>query len=298
MYNPFAVLLIISNPGSFFYGDPMALKGNLRDFTITQLLNLINLARKTGTLFIEGPGEQVTVSFREGKLAYAQATNEDNSLVYVLYRAKKLSAAQQRALKARAGHMSDKELGLLLINANYLSQQDVILSLQTYFVEIVNKLFTWAEGLFRFETNLLPPEDKITLRINLENIIIEGSRRLKEWEQLQDEIPSLDMALKFSERPGVNIRNFNLSAEEWRVVSFINPKNTIQQIANANRLSEMEIRRIVYGLLQAGLVEIVRPQEAQQQPARQIPSPVPVTKTEQQKQKSLIHRLIDRIRSI
>jgi hypothetical protein len=276
----------------------MALKGNLRDFTITQLLNLINLARKTGTLFIEGPGEQVTVSFREGKLAYAQATNEDNSLVYVLYRAKKLSAAQQRALKARAGHMSDKELGLLLINANYLSQQDVILSLQTYFVEIVNKLFTWAEGLFRFETNLLPPEDKITLRINLENIIIEGSRRLKEWEQLQDEIPSLDMALKFSERPGVNIRNFNLSAEEWRVVSFINPKNTIQQIANANRLSEMEIRRIVYGLLQAGLVEIVRPQEAPQQPARQIPSPVPVTKTEQQKQKSLIHRLIDRIRSI
>ena len=134
----------------------MALKGNLRDFTITQLLNLINLASKTGTLFIEGPAEQVTVSFREGKLAYAQATNEDNSLVYVLYKAKKLSAAQQRALKARAGQMSDKELGLLLINANYLSQQEVILSLQSYFVEIVNQLFTWAEGFFRFENNLLP----------------------------------------------------------------------------------------------------------------------------------------------
>lgn len=276
----------------------MALKGNLRDFTIAQLLNLINLARKTGTLFIDGPGEQVTVSFREGKLAYAQAANEDNSLVYVLYRAKKLSAAQQRALRARAGNMSDKELGLLLINANYLSQQDVILSLQSYFVDIVNKLFTWAEGLFRFENNLLPPDDKITLRINLENIIIDGTRRLKEWEQLQDEIPSLDMALQFSERPGINIRNFNLSAEEWRVVSYINPKNTIQQIAKANRFSEMEVRRIVYSLLQAGLVEIVRPQEAQRQPARQIPSPVPVTKTEQQKQKSLIHRLIDRIRSI
>ena len=39
----------------------MALKGNLRDFTITQLLNLINLARKTGTLVVEGPSEQVLV---------------------------------------------------------------------------------------------------------------------------------------------------------------------------------------------------------------------------------------------
>ncbi len=276
----------------------MALKGNLKDFTISQLLNVINLARKTGTLFIDGPGEQVTVSFREGKLAYAQAANEDNSLVYVLYRAKKLSAAQQRVLKARAGHMSDKELGLLLINANYLSQQDVIASLQAYFVEIVNKLFTWAEGLFRFEANTLPPDDKIMLRINLENIIIDGSRQLKEWEQLTDEIPSLDMALKFSERPGVNIRNIKLSPEEWRVVSYINPKNTIRQIAKANRLSDMGVRRIVYGLLQAGLVEIIRPLETPPQPARQIASPVPTTKEEKQKQRSLIHRIIDRIRSI
>jgi hypothetical protein len=49
----------------------MALKGNLRDFGLTQLLNLVNLARKTGTLTIEGPSETAWVSFREGKLVYA-----------------------------------------------------------------------------------------------------------------------------------------------------------------------------------------------------------------------------------
>ena len=52
----------------------MALKGNLRDFTITQLLNLINLARKTGTLVIEGPNDTAWVSFREGKLAFADVS--------------------------------------------------------------------------------------------------------------------------------------------------------------------------------------------------------------------------------
>jgi len=56
----------------------MALRGNLRDFTITQLLNLINLAKKTGTLVIEGPGDFAWVAFREGKLAYAQIGREDN----------------------------------------------------------------------------------------------------------------------------------------------------------------------------------------------------------------------------
>jgi hypothetical protein len=274
----------------------MALKGNLRDFTITQLLNLINLARKTGTLIVEGPNEKITVSFREGKLAYAQVGQEDNSLVTVLYHAKKLSAAQHRALKERAGAMNDKELGLLLVNANYINQQDILNSLQTHFVSIVNRLFTWVEGLFRFENDLLPPDDKITVRVNLENIIIEGSRRLREWEQLQDEIPNLDMALKFADRPGTNIRNFNLSVEEWRVVSYINPKNSMRQIARASRLSELEIRRIVYGLLQAGLVEIIRPDGML--PPPQPSTRMPVSQPSVEEQKSLINRLISRIRSI
>jgi hypothetical protein len=77
--------------------------------------------------------------------------------------------------------------------------------------------------------------------------------------QLQDEIPSLEMALKFADRPGANLRNVNLSVEEWRVVSYINPKNTIRQIARTVKMNDLEIRKVIYGLLQAGLVEIVRP---------------------------------------
>ncbi len=275
----------------------MALKGNLRDFTITQLLNLINLARKTGTLMIEGPNEKVWVSFKEGRLAYAQVGQEDNSLATILFKAKKISAGQHKAIKVRAGSMSDKELGLLLINANYISQQDILNSLQTHFVGIVNRLFSWVEGFFRFENELLPPDDKITVRISLENIIIEGSRRLRELEQLKDEIPSLDMALKFSDRPGTNIRNVNLSVEEWRVVSYINPKNSMHQIARATKLNDLEIRKIVYSLIQAGLVEIVRPAGASR-PAPRTPPRIPATPVNKEEQKSLINRLIQRIRSL
>jgi hypothetical protein len=273
----------------------MALKGNLRDFSITQLLNLVSVAQKTGTLIVDGPSEQILVSFREGKLSYARDGQDDGSLAMVLYRAKKLSAAQVRAIKERAGGISDKELGLLLINSNYISQKDILASLQSYFVSVVNRLFTWVEGLFRFENDLLPPADKITVRINLENIIIEGSRRMREWEQLQDEIPSLDMAMKFIERPGVNLRNVNLSVEEWRVVSFINPKNSIRQIAKTTNKSDLEIRRIVYGLIVAGLVELIRPVGM---PLPSVSSRPALPQGTKEEQKSLINRLISRIRSI
>ncbi len=270
----------------------MALKGNLRDFTITQLLNLINLARKSGTLFIEGPSEKAQVSFQRGKLSYAHVAGEDDSLATILYRANKITAAQHRTIKARAGKMSDKELGLLLINANYITQQDILASLQAYFVSVVQRLFTWVEGFFHFENGIVPPDGKITIRMSLENLIIEGSRQMREWEHLQSEIPSLDMALKFTDRPGTNLRNVNLSVEEWRVVSYINPKNSIRQIARTTQMNDLEIRRIVYGLLQAGLVELVRPRGTAPKLKPSLPG-----KTREE-QKSLVNRLIGRIRSL
>jgi hypothetical protein len=277
----------------------MALKGNLRDFSITQLLNLVNVARKTGTLIVERSQEQVFVSFREGKLSYAHDGANAASLAMVLYHAKKLNAAQVRAINERSGGMSDKELGLLLINSNYISQQEILISLQAYYLNMVNRLFTWGEGLFHFDNELLPPKDKITVRISLENLIIEGIRKMREWEQLQGEIPSLEMALKFSQRPGINMRNLKLSVDEWKVISFINPKNTIRQIAKATNKNELEIRRIVYSFIQAGLVDMVRPEGMPVlqpvQPVQPRISPPQESKTEQ---KSLIYRIIDRIRSI
>jgi len=274
----------------------MALKGNLRDFTVTQLLNLVNLAKKTGTLVIQGPSEEARVSFKDGKLAYAQLGSDENSLSDILQRNKKITQHQYRILKERGSKMTDKELGLLLVNAGYLSQEDIIGSLQQHFASIVQRLFTWVEGFFRFDQGALPPDDKISVRVELENLIIEGSRQLREWEQLQEEIPSMDMCLKFTERPdtNTNIRNLNLSVEEWRVVSFVNPKNTIQQIARATKMNDLEIRRVIFGLIQAGFVEVIRPAGV----PLINPNRVFMASGNREDQKNLVNRLIDRILSI
>ncbi len=136
----------------------MALRGNLRDFSITQLLNLIHLASKTGNSVVEGPSDTAQVSFREGKLAYAQIGHEDGGLATVLYKAKRISVGQYKSIQNRGSHIPDKELGLLLINAGYVSQEDILTSLQQYFTGIVRRLFTWVEGFFRFEPDSMPPE--------------------------------------------------------------------------------------------------------------------------------------------
>lgn len=236
----------------------MALKGNLHDFSTTQLLNLISLARKTGTLTIEG-SQIAQMSFRDGKLVLANLGENSNSLAYVLEDAGILTHQQGEVIRTKAKGTSDKQLGHLLINAGYVTQGDIIQSVRRHTLDVVFRLFTWVEGLFRFDANTIPPSDRITVPIDLESVIMEGSRRLKEWEVLQEELPDLDVSLRFSDRPNSRLRNINLTVEEWRVVSFVSPRNSIRQIAEAINLNEFQIRRIIYGMLQAGLVEIVEP---------------------------------------
>lgn len=285
----------------------MALKGNLRDFSTTQLLNLINLARKTGTLTIQNNGSSAQMAFREGKLIYAfMGPEEDNHLAQILQNAGKLSEDQARIIQERAKGTSDKQLGHMLIQRGHITQSDIIQSVRQNVLDTVYKLFTWAEGIFRFEANRLPSPGHITIPIDLESVIMEGSRRLKEWEILQEELPNLDICLRFTDRPDARLQNINLTVEEWRVVSFVNPRNSIRQIARANNLSDFEIRRIVYGMLQAGLVEIVKPPRPKSQPPTAPPIGAARQELEQQGitpqattvKRSVVVRLIDRIRGL
>lgn len=299
----------------------MPLQGNLRDFSTTQLLNLMNLSGRTGTLTIfEGiptgekdamqnekmaPGEEkAKVVFKAGKLVHALLNGQASDLVAVLNKAGKLSDQQAAIIRDRGKGTTDKALAVRLIGANYVTKTDIVNSIQQYTLDVVYNLMSWREGPFRFDDNTLPQSDIIMVPIDLENVIVEGARRTKNDEELMNNIPNLDMALKFPENPKEKFKGIHLSVEEWRVVSFVNPKNTMRQIAKANNMSEMEIRRVVYGLQQAGLVDIVAPLGADGKkvtPASAAASRAGGSrkrKTQPGPTKDVVTKLIDRIKSL
>lgn len=268
----------------------MALKGNLKDFGVAQLLNLIHIARKTGALSIRTESMAVTLYFREGRLLGAYQDSKDYNLLSLLQRAGKVTLQQAESVRSRAETHTDKEAGLLLLHNNYITQKDILQVVRAAALETVYAVFALSDGGFQFDANKMLPQEKIGVPIDLDNIIMEGARRLKEWEQLQAELPDLDVALRFTERPGTSLKNISLSVEEWRVISFISPRNSIRQIAQYIGLSEFQIRKIVYGLLTAGLVELVRPEGASQGILGVPPSPAV--------KRSVVLRLIDKIRRI
>ncbi|MEQ8671842.1 MAG: DUF4388 domain-containing protein [Aggregatilineales bacterium] len=293
----------------------MPLQGNLRNFSTTQLLNLINLSGRTGTLTIfeavptgekdamgdekMAPGaERASVVFKSGKLVFALLNGQAGDLVAVLNKAGKLTDAQAKIIRERAKGTGDKALAMRLIGANYVTQGDIVGSIQQYTLDIVYNLIGWSEGPFQFHDNKLPAGDAILVPIDLENVIIEGARRMREVEELNRHLQNLDMSLRFPENPKEKYAGVHLSVEEWRVVSFVNPKNTIRQIAKANNMSEVEIRRVVYGLEQAGLVVLVKPEGQEKKDASSARSGSRRKKNQQPVQRDVVSKLIDKLKSI
>lgn len=271
----------------------MALKGNLRDVGLNQLLNLIYLAHKTGALTVQndsGAGK-ARLFFREGRLIHAALDGQEARLTDVMLKVGKLTPEQTKAVRSRAKVDTDKEYGLLMIQNGMLNQNDIIQGVKNYLLETVYQLFTWQTGQFRFAPNELPPEERITVAVSLDHLIMEGSRRVQEWERLRDELPDLDVPLRFSDKPDANLQNINLSVEQWKVVSFINARNTIRQIASFLRVDEFQIRRIVYGLQTAGLVDIMAAPVGAPRAMAPVPRPEPVGR-------GVILRVIDRLRRI
>lgn len=280
----------------------MALKGNLRDFTLTQLLNLVNLARKTGCLTVSGTSDTAKLYFAEGKLIQAGLDSRPEDLGEILLRNGKLTEEQYRALSGQPGVTTDKGLGLLAVNRRYITQEEILRQVRGHILEIIYLLFTWEDGTFRFDPNFAPPDGAITVSMALEGIIMEGSRRIQEWERLQDEIPDLDAFVRFTDRPDVKMRNINLTVEEWKVISFINPRNNLRRIAKYSSMNDFQIRKIIYGLLSAGLVEIISPQPtlapAVGRRATRPPGVEGRRVAARPPKRGLVLRLIDRIRGL
>lgn len=295
----------------------MPLQGNIRDFSTTQLLNLVNLSRRTGMLTIfesvptgekdamnnekMAPGaERAKIAFNQGKLVYATLNGQDSGLVSVLNKAGKLTDEQARILRERAKDTNDKALAVRLIGAKYVTKADIVACIKQHMLDVVFNLMSWTEGPFRFDDNTTPEGDFILVPVELENVIIEGSRQKQRDQEINAVIDSLDVSLRFPENPKEKFKGIHLSVDEWKVVSYVNPKNSLRQVMKALNMSELEIKKIVYGLHQAGLVEIVRqrPADARTAPASGTKSSRVAKRRSSATNKKVVNKLIDKLKSM
>ena len=86
-------------------------------------------------------------------------------------------------------------------------------------------------------------------------LIMEGIMRQDAWAKIQDHVPSLNMIPQLVTNPSATGSEINLEADEWRVLTMVNARNTVGQIAQRSSLGEVRTCEIIAQLLSSGLIQ-------------------------------------------
>jgi hypothetical protein len=238
--------------------DPMALRGSLKDFSLPDVFQLITFSRKTGVLRISGSGDATgSVWFREGEVFFAQSNWHHEPLGERLVAARKITpSALEKALDIRSAEPDGgRRLGQVLVDEGYITEKVLEAFVQEQIQDTIFDLMRWEAGEFDFE--LLPEvvDEDIGLTVSIENVIMEGSRRLDEWARIRKKVPSMDVVFKMATAPGEGTFEISLKPVEWSLLLLVDGTRSVAELARDTGRTDFEVARILYGLFSAGLLE-------------------------------------------
>lgn len=251
----------------------MALRGNLKDFSLPDVFQLVTLSRKTGILRIRrADGAEGSVWFRDGDVFFAQSNWHREPLGERLVSAGKITpSALSRGLEAqKAEGAGGRRLGQILVDEDYITDKVLEAFVQEQIQDTIFDLFRWDEGDFDFEALEETPAEDIGLSVSIENIVMEGSRRLEEWNRIKKKIPSMEIVFKMATAPGEGTFEISLKPVEWSLLLLVDGTRTVAELAADTNRTDFEVARVLYGLFSAGLLEVALDEEAEKLRAEQL----------------------------
>lgn len=232
----------------------MALEGNLSDFSIPEILQLISSQRKNGVLTLKQGDDEAAFDLDQGYITggfYKKLGKQEHISEY-LFKTGLVSEAgfmeaeeQQKALKA--------PLEEVLIERGFLSQDDFEEVIRFKIQEIMDEIFTWVEGHYVFDVQAkLYTQSKYPVRLAVDGFLLEGMRRLDEWLRIKKEIPSLEVIVKAGSKP----RPPELTPEQEKILEFMAQRSlSVANLVSLSGMGKFLTCQTLTELLEMGLAE-------------------------------------------
>jgi len=184
------------------------LRGDLSSFSLGEIFQSLAINNHTGTLKIVSANRtEKLIFFSQGEISlFSHGSAEGLRIGEVLVRNGALTNDDLR--KALAEQKKTKELlGRLLMRSGLIDEDDIRGALRTKIQEEVYDLFLWTEGVFEFHMGSCPEElfdemqKSVSVSINTNSVIMEGLRRLDEWQVLNAKIQTFDEIFIHTDEP-------------------------------------------------------------------------------------------------
>lgn len=233
------------------------LSGDVASISIAEILQLLDVQRKSGALAISHKRSRVTLFFRQGTLDFATYTGLPEEFLLGRYLVD-TGALERDQLERyiRESRESGKLLGDYLVAESHLTEDQLTEALKSQTSELVYEIVRWRTGRFRFVTQF---DNELATRAELGlptgGLVMEGFRRVDEWRLIEDSFDFEDVLFRDELAIDKLSAEEKLTEEETRVLAAVDGDATVGEMLDELEGSSFENCKILYRLLNSRLVK-------------------------------------------
>lgn len=123
----------------------------------------------------------------------------------------------------------------------------------------IYELAVWTSGEYRFSVNEMP--DTVTVELSVDEILSEATNRIRQMDRVISLIPLSTIVYAFDHE--IKEKEIVLKSIQWKILSQIDGKKTIADIAQNTGLGVSDTMKVFYTLVKAGLLREAHPSEAE-----------------------------------
>jgi len=236
------------------------LQGNLREFSLPNIFQLVKMSAQSGALTIRRGDDWGKIFFRRGQIYYAYSVPQHLPLGERLVKSGAISAEQLKTALAAQEKAGGERIGTILLQSGAIDRVTLEQAVQAQIQDSAFDFFSWMDGVFEFSADEQVPDEDILVQMDVESVIMEGCRRIDEWELIFEQLGSLERVphLAYSER--IEDRGeVTLTAEEWRVLVRIDGRADMNVILRDCGLDRFHGAKVIYSLYSSGLIIVSEP---------------------------------------
>jgi hypothetical protein len=239
-----------------------ALHGNLQDFGIAEVFQLVGQQRKTGILEVTHSGRALSIHFHEGSVVVAQprGAREHDAVADMLVRCGLITRERAEAI-ARDSAASARSYRVVAIESGDVPRDEFEQIVDLLTQEVIFEVLRFSSGEFHFSSCHVEHDRSPDRLLGAEQILMEGLRMVDEWNTFAGRAPSPDQVLgrcgtldEYRRRAGRDGRAAQSHAE--RIFQLVDGRLPVGRIIDLSRIGTFEGTRAVGLLLDAGVVEV------------------------------------------
>ncbi|MFM7406477.1 MAG: DUF4388 domain-containing protein [Cuspidothrix sp.] len=239
----------------------MTTSGNLADFSLPELLQFLDQARKTGLLYIEFEHGIITKSKPEsyyiwlckGRVIAASERSDQQGLMQMITKRGWIKKSELSEVIKTSPCFIDAPMGLCLKSQGVLQSEQLQLLFNSQVIRPISALFQVTNGFFKFDPIPFFPLGEMTgLSMSGIEVILTCLRSRKDWTIFEDKLPDPTSGLSSSIDKRLQML---LNAQELQVWQFADLSVCLEEIATRLKLSIATVQQISLRLILIGLAE-------------------------------------------